>query len=88
MSVRQKYKEKFLMYTDKNDILLNYFVASSHNTVLSHGQFFGASESRCIFPLFLEHFKGGCVELDFGSFKIDDFERRHYVASWNLSKKN
>ena len=45
--------------------LTNYWIASSHNTYLTQDQLIGPA-SVCTYLLFLNTFKGGCVEIDPG----------------------
>lgn len=56
---RQKESERF------DFPLTDYWIASSHNTYLTEDQIFGPA-SVCGYILFLNQFRGGCLEIDPG----------------------
>lgn len=69
------YKKKYFKYKRKNELyggnnndlneelLINCYIASSHNTYLSGDQLKGNSDVSC-YTNFIDKFKGGCVEID------------------------
>jgi len=79
-----KYKIKYSQLLSEKNNLLNYWIASSHNTVLlKHQVYFPCRngcfnndeqvvDSKCLFTSFLYDFGGGCLEIDFGSIKNND----------------